>query len=88
MLARFRMLLLATVVLLLVWYFSGGRQEIAWYEDVRAAAKHGWDISGADRFPQYGIAYYGSLFGIFIVFVVATVRVIDLIAKKVLRSKV
>jgi hypothetical protein len=87
MFARFRWLLLAVVALLVVWYFTGGNQEIAWYRVVRAAARQGWDLSQADRFPHYGILYYASIFGIFLVFVVAAVRLVGIIAKKVLSPK-
>lgn len=84
MFARFRWLLLTLIVLLVVWYFTGGSQEIAWYRAVRHAATQGWDISGADRWPHYGILYYASIFGIFLVFVVALVRTVEILAKKVL----
>ena len=86
-LARFRALLTMVIVFLAVWYFTGGRQEIAWYRDVRAAAKQGWDLSQADRYTHYGILYYASILGIFLVFVVAVVRAIGMIAKKALSLK-
>jgi hypothetical protein len=87
MFARFRWLLLTALVLLVVWYLTGGREEIAWYRAVRHAAAQGWDISGADRWPHYGILYYASIFGIFLLIVVAAVRAVGILTKKVLSLK-
>jgi hypothetical protein len=52
---------LAALVLFVIWYFVGGRQEIQWALAVHRAAKSGWDISQADRYPQYGLLYRISL---------------------------
>jgi hypothetical protein len=49
------------LVLFVIWYFVGGRQEIQWHLAVHRAAKSGWDISQADRYPQYGLLYRISL---------------------------
>jgi hypothetical protein len=52
---------LAALVLFVIWYFVGGKQEIQWHLAVHRAAKSGWDISQADRYPQYGLLYRISL---------------------------
>jgi hypothetical protein len=52
---------LAALVLFVIWYFVGGRQEIQWHLAVHRAAKSGWDISQADRYPEYGLLYFISL---------------------------
>jgi hypothetical protein len=52
---------LAALVLFVIWYFVGGRQEIQWHLAVHRAVKSGWDISQADRYPQYGLLYRISL---------------------------
>jgi hypothetical protein len=52
---------LAALLLFVIWYFVGGRQEIHWHLTVYRAAKSGWDISQADRYPQYGLLYRISL---------------------------
>jgi hypothetical protein len=52
---------LATLVLFVIWYFVGGRQEIQWHLAVHRAAKSGWDISQADSYTHYGLLYRISL---------------------------
>jgi hypothetical protein len=52
---------LAALVLFVIWYFVGGRQEIQWHLAVHRAAKSGWDISQANRHPQYGLLHRISL---------------------------
>ncbi len=52
---------LAALALFVIWYFVSGRQEIQWHLAVYRAAKNGWDISQADRYPQYGLLYRISL---------------------------
>jgi hypothetical protein len=39
--------LLAGTALLVIWYFTGGREELRWWWVVRQAASTGWDISQA-----------------------------------------
>jgi len=59
---RIPTLLLVAMALLVVWYLTGGRNEIAWHEYVRNAKAQGWDLSQADRWPHYGILYYLSAY--------------------------
>ena len=48
---RFRssLLLLCGLALLLVWYFTGGKEFIDWLIAAREVESSGWDISGAYR---------------------------------------
>ena len=58
-------LLLAAIGMLLICYFVGGKQEIQWHLLVRRVAQGGWDISQADRNPNYhhvfGISFIGGI---------------------------
>lgn len=53
-------LLLTGIALLVIWYFVGGKDLIAWEIAVRDARAGGWDISGADRYehphPLHGLS--------------------------------
>jgi hypothetical protein len=60
---RIATLLLAAIVLLLIWYVVGGKEEIQWHLAVRRAAQGGWDSSQTDRNPNYGHLYGISFIG-------------------------
>ena len=84
---RIPTLLLVAMALLVVWYLTGGRNEIAWHEYVRNAKAQGWDLSQADRWPHYGILYYLSAYGVLILLVVSGIRGIGMLVKKILRAR-
>ena len=79
--------LLAAIELCVVWYFIGGRSEIAWYESVRSARAQGWDLSPADRWPHYGILYYLPAYGVGILMSVSGIRGIGVLLKKISKAK-
>jgi hypothetical protein len=84
---RIPTLLLAAIALLVVWYLTGGRNEIAWNEYVRNSKAQGWDLSQAGRWPHYGILYYVSAFGVLILLVVSGIRGIGMLVKKILKAR-
>lgn len=55
------MLVLAGLVLFVVWYFVGGKQQIASELVMYRTARGGWDVSQADRYPHYGLLCHISL---------------------------
>ena len=69
-------LLLAAVALLLLWYSVGGRQEIQWHLAVRRAAQGPWDLSVADRYPNYGPLYKISFTGGIVLLATGMVNVV------------
>jgi hypothetical protein len=75
-------LLLTATGLLVIWYFAGGRQEIQWRLAVHRAAQSGWDISQADRYPNYSLLYRISFVGGLVLLVTGMVNaVMDLSLK-------
>jgi len=82
-----RTLLLAAIVLCGVWYVTGGRSEIAWRESVRSARAQGWDLSPADRWPNYGSLYYLSAYGVVTLMSVSGIRGIGVLLKKISKAK-
>jgi hypothetical protein len=83
---RIRSLLLVAIALWVVWYFAGGREEIAWYELVhQTPVQGGWDLRNLDRYPRYGPLFYISAYGILILLVVSAIRGIGVVLRK--RSK-
>jgi hypothetical protein len=85
---RFRTLLLTAIALLLIWYLTGGRDEIAWYKFVRQSkAQGGWDLSQADRWPNHGILFFLSGIGIYIVLVLSAFRFVGMLVKKFSKAR-
>ena len=74
--SRTSALLLTATVLLVIWYFAGGRQEIQWHLAVHRAAQSGWDISQADRYPNYSLLYPISFMGGLVLLVTGLVNVV------------
>jgi hypothetical protein len=83
--SRIRTPLLVAFGLLVVWYLAGGRAEISWWVFVHRAARSGWDLSQADRYPHYGLLYYASALGALILFVICAIRVIGKIVQRKLK---
>jgi hypothetical protein len=69
-------LLLTATALFVICYFVGGRQEIQWHLGVRRMAQAGWDISQADRNPDYHHLYGISFIGGFVFLVAGVVSVV------------
>jgi len=84
---RVRWLLLTAIALIVVWYAAGGNDEIQWQIEVYRAAKQGWDLSDADRYPRYGLFYYAAAYGILIILVVGLIRGVAAVIRKILRAR-
>jgi hypothetical protein len=79
-------LLLASLVLLVIWYFAGGREETQWQLAVHQAAKGGLDISHADRYPHYGPLYSISLIGGLTLMIFASARIVRASTRKIWKA--
>ncbi len=70
------MLLFTIAILLLIWYFVGGKEEIQWQLVTRRqAAAAGWDLSLIDRYPHYSVLYYLSELGLLICIAIGLIRI-------------
>jgi len=72
---RIRTLLLAAIALLVVLYFTGGREEIAYHESIRQAAAQGtlspWQL---EHWSSHGLIFFASVIGIYIVLAMFAVQ--------------
>jgi hypothetical protein len=85
---RFRTLLLAAIALVVIWYFTGGREDIAYREFVRQSELHGtfrpWML---EHWSSHGILFFASVLGIYIVLAIFAVRGISLLMKKFTKAR-
>jgi hypothetical protein len=85
---RFRTLLLAAIALLMIWYFAGGRDEIAWRQYVRQSMAQGtyrpWML---EHWSHGGILFFASNLGIYIVLAMFAVRAISMLVKKFSKTR-
>ncbi|MGC1417894.1 MAG: hypothetical protein WA817_21580 [Candidatus Acidiferrum sp.] len=73
---RTPMLLFTIAILLLIWYFAGGKEEIQWQLVTRRqAAAAGWDLSLIDRYPHYSVLYCLSELGLLICVAIGLIRI-------------
>ena len=80
---RFRTLALAAIALLVVWYFTGGQDEIAWHQQVRHSRWQGnWASAQLEHWPSHGILFFASGIAIYIVLAMIAVRGISMLVKK------
>jgi len=84
--SRTSALLLTATVLLVIWYFAGGRQEIQWHLAVHRAAQNGWDISQADRYPNYSLLYRISFIGGLVLLVTGMVNAVMDLSRKIRKA--
>jgi hypothetical protein len=83
-----RSLLLAAIALLVVWYFTGGREEFAWRESVRQAKAHGtFNPMMLERWGNHGILFFLSAIGIYFVVAIFAVRLISMLIKKFTKAR-
>jgi hypothetical protein len=79
---RTRTVLFASIVLLVIWYFVCGGEEIRWWILVHDAKRQGWDLSNADRYPHYGVLCPASLLGAVTLLLVCLTRAVQLVIDK------
>ena len=79
---RIRWLLLAAIALLVVWYFTGGREDFAYRESVRQSVAQGtfqpWQL---ERWGNHGVLFFASAIGIYIVVGIFAVQGISVLVK-------
>jgi hypothetical protein len=85
---RNRTLVLAAIAFLVVWYFTGGREEFAYRESVRQAKALGtFTPMMLEHWGNHGILYFASVLGIYVVVVIFAVRIISVLVKTFTRAK-
>ena len=85
---RIRTLLLAAIALLVVWYFTGGRDEIAWREYLRQSKAQGtYEPWMLEHWSHGGILFFASSIGVYIVLAVSAVQGICMLVKKFSKAK-
>ncbi|HEY2821577.1 MAG TPA: hypothetical protein VGJ06_11100 [Candidatus Acidoferrum sp.] len=85
---RFRTLLLAAIALLIIWYFTGGRNHIAYYEYIRQAKAQGtFSPMMLEHWDNGGILFFASGIGIYIVLAVSAIQGIGILVKKFSKAK-
>ena len=80
--SKARILLSVVIGLLTVWYFAGGREEIAYRASIRRAAAQGtlqpWQL---EHWSNHGLILNASAIGIYIVIAIFAVQGISVLVK-------